>query len=83
MGLCYLLIPRFDWRFRNEEGDCVLPAGHFGNHLNPLNDGRYLSWGGCGCNEDCGWCDECFWWEKISRKQALAILSGKKENLNF
>lgn len=83
MGLCYLLIPQWDYKFQGEMGECVLPAGHMGNHLNRLDSGNYLSWGGDGCDDNCDWCGECFCWIEIPSEEASAIIAGTKENYNF
>lgn len=77
---CYILIPRFASRFKREFGECILPSGHDGYHLNKLNNGKYLSWGGNGCDEECEWCGECFCWIEISEKEARVIIADPNKN---
>lgn len=64
MRRCHILIddhePQFDFEEQESEG-CLLEYGHRGYHLNRLKDGRYISWGGNACDENCEHCGECFY----------------------
>ena len=78
---CFYLIPGFDVNSAgNEESECLLPDAHEGYHLNKLNNGNYLSWGRYSCDEDCGFCGECFNYLEISEAEALAIITDPSKN---
>ena len=79
---CYLLIPKFDQQFLDEEGECLLPGAHKGYHLNKLNNGNYLSWGGNGCDESCEPDCECFNHIEIDKKTAKEIIAGTRKNFD-
>lgn len=79
---CYRLIPKFRQRFLKEKNECLLPANHEGYHLTKLNNGGFLSWGGYACDEDCGWCGECFNNHEIDIKTAREIMKGIRENFH-
>lgn len=82
---CGYLIPSWDEHFRGMDRDgCLLLNGHKGYHLSKLKSGKYISWGGYACDEDCGpSCaegDSCFNNDEIEESVALAIISGEQEN---
>lgn len=83
MGRCHILIedpePQFEYENQDLTG-CFLVFGHAGYHLNKLEDGRYISWGGYACDKNCEHCGECFNWQEISEAEALDIISGRVEN---
>jgi len=70
--ICNYLIPSFHPYLRDEDrcSECLLPRGHDGYHLTKLSDGSYMSWGGYSCDEDCGYCGECFNYLEISEAEA-------------
>jgi len=82
MNKCNYLIPGFHHGITDEdrESECLLPYGHNGYHLNKLCEGGYISWGGDSCDEDCGWCGECFNYREISEAEALEILEDPNKN---
>jgi hypothetical protein len=80
---CFALVPNFHIHpFVEGESECLLPKDHKGYHLNKLKNGNYISWGGNGCDESCGWCGECFCHVEIDEKKALEILNDTKKNFD-
>ena len=67
-------------RDEEEVEGCLLERAHAGYHLNKLNDGRYFSWGGFSCDDNCDWCGECFNYLTISEKEAQLIIQGRQKN---
>ena len=77
---CNALIPQWDHKFEGQMGECLLLSCHRGYHLNKLDNGKYISWGGNGCDETCEWCGECFIWIEITEEQAKAIIADPSKN---